>query len=258
MLSRSATISFFIVITILFSCVSDPQSKAPEHTEEDTTTNKQVPVIEAWQGNLNGTIPVLMWYSKTDSVLYGQVYYTNQKAPKPIKIIGVVQDNSYRILEFMSDGNITGIWSLTPQVSSAEGDWFGSENKKTLNTSLMHIDTAVNIADISEIDNVTGTYSYAYGKDGGAGHLEVKQIDSKAIIVNFENVTSAPAYNMAFMKDTVSISNNIAQYHSDEFGSCSFKLAFYNNFVIVDYVNDEADCGFGHNATVDGIYLKTQ
>ena len=254
MLKHNWVISSFLIAVLFSSCTEE--NTTDTHEELQAVVEPEV-TIEAWQGNIDGNIPVLMWYSKTKGILYGELLYTNQKEPKAIKIIGAERDgDKYRILEFMPDGMITGIWALTPQVSSVEGEWFSPTTRKMLGTSLMHIDTAVTIHDISTTTTVDGVYSYLYGTDGNSGYLEVKRIDSNNIEIDFQNVTGPPAHNMAFLKDTVIISNNVAAYSNDEFGQCSFSISFYNDFAIVEYNNGKKDCGFGHNAFVDGIYLK--
>lgn len=257
MLNRSAAILLLAVIILFASCISEDESNTVKDAVGDST-NIPATTIEAWQGNLNGNIPVLIWYTKTKGILHGSLFYTNQKDATPITIIGEEQDGSYFLDEFLQDGTVTGFWHLNPQISSAEGQWSAPETDKQYSASLMHIDTNVKTMSIYNIGDVSGSYNYSYGEDGGSGSLGVIKIDTNKVVISFSNVTGAPAHNLAELdNDTLEIVNNIATHNDTEFGNCSFQISFYNGFAIVEYIDGKTDCGFGHRATINGIYLKT-
>lgn len=214
-------------------------------------------MIQAWQGTINGKIPVLMWYRIKDSILTGSLFYTEQTPLQAIKLIGTIKNNRFRMLEFTPNGNITGVWIITPKSSSAEGSWFSPRTRKSMHVSMMHIDTAVTIEDINDVNTINGEYAFSYGAKGHFGNMSVKALTNESITVSFSNFTDAPARNMAIIEDdTIGIQNNIATYSSTEYGVCEFQIRFYNGFAVVSYLNNNDNCGFGHNASVEGIYIK--
>lgn len=224
----------------------------------DTTSLDEAQLVYAWQGNVDGKYPVLMWFRMYKDVLMGSLFYTEHNGGE-IKLFGTVQDNQCRILEMSPHGNVTGIWQLSLQESGAEGSWFSPQTNKEYNASLMYTDTAVSIPPVDSIgEDVSGTYFYYFGEDGGQGYMDVAQKGGN-VKVSFENVTGAPARNIASLDNvTLSLRNNEAVYASQEYDECAFRIRFFNGFAVVDYVDDKMNCGFGHNATVDGIYIKTK
>lgn len=250
-------VSVIVVLIILLfgSCISEYEESAQESNTDSTTVVDASPIY-AWQGNLDGRIPVLMWYRQVDSVILGSVFYTNIKDPQPIKIIGTITDEEFLINEFLPDGQISGYWHFTTSPDAAEGTWSSPTDDKQFNISMMHIDTPVSIDKIGIIKSVAGTYTYSVGEEGPTGHLSVEHIESNKYIVNFEKVTGPPAHNIPSLTDTVRLQGHTILYSSTEYGDCSFKIHFYNGFAIVTYLNGKASCGFGHNAFIDGIYMK--
>ncbi len=47
-------------------------------------------------------------------------------------------------------------------------------------------------------------------------------------------------------------------YKIPDTDSCEFEVKFYKRFVIIRYTKGFCDRQFGMNATIDGIFLKTQ
>lgn len=213
--------------------------------------------IQAWQGNVNGKYPVLMWYRPIGDVLVGSLFYT-AKSTTPLQIIGTMTEGRHEFAEYDKDGAIVGKWYLEPTRNSIEGVWRSPTGDRQYATSLIYTDTAVTIkGELEKKANVSGTYVYKQGaKDGAVGWLNVKQ-DNTQVVVSFDNHTGAPAYNMAKLTDiTLALENNTAAYRSTEYGDCSFVISFYDGFVKVDYIDEQYDCGFGHNADVAGVYIK--
>lgn len=222
-----------------------------EQLDKDSTEK-----IYAWQGNLDGKYPVLMWYKEQGDVLRGSLCYTEHKNAGPIQIIGTINNNEYRILEIPNGGVVTGVWLLTPNFHGAEGEWWSPDGKRKYNASLMRIDTAVTIPNIEASGDLSGQYTYRWGKDGANGNMTVSQNKNK-VTISFDNVTAAPAYNMALIDDVVlELTGNQAVYQSEEHGECLFRIRFYNGFALVNYIDEKDDCGFGANAHVSGVYVR--
>ena len=256
-----------IISVVLFVSCNSKSVESSETTAVDTVVPAVItdampedePMqIQSWQGNVDGKYPVLMWFRRHEDVLMGSLFYTEHKGGE-IKLYGTVQDNQCRILEMSPQGNITGIWSLSLEESGAEGSWVSPETHKEYNASLMYTDTAVIVPPVDSIGkDVSGIYFYYYGQEGGQGYMEVVQKGDN-VKVSFENVTGAPARNIASLDNvTLSLRNNEAVYASQEYDECAFRIRFFNGFAVVNYVDDKMNCGFGHNATVDGIYIKTK
>ncbi|MCB0700715.1 MAG: hypothetical protein H6551_06990 [Chitinophagales bacterium] len=253
-------LGIFVLFLMLTSCTTS--EKEHEHNnnvqEEETeeVSSEAQETIHQWQGNLDGRIPVLIWYKEQQGYLFGSLYYTDQKTPKEIKLIGESDSTSHRLLEFMPTGDITGIWQLSTSSSSAEGTWYAPTTDRSYNVSAMHIDSAVTISDFANPKNISGKYAYMYGEDRGAGSLTVTEEKGSATL-NFDNVTAAPAYNLATLEtQPLPLINKTVTYSSNEFGECKFTVRFFKGFAVVRYIDGKGDCGFGHNAHVDGIYMK--
>jgi hypothetical protein len=66
---------------------------------------------------------------------------------------------------------------------------------------------------------------------------------------------------MGNLYDRVKIKSNKGIYYfkdPENDNSCSFSFAFTNNKLTIKTVNNEYDCGFGGNVTVDGEYYKVK
>lgn len=257
---------FILLFCLLMACdnVKETEQQYEKDAEEffntvDSAADRNPYAgINAWQGNLDGKYPVLMWYKNIDGVLQGSLFYTDQESAPAIRIVGrETEDGFHELIEHMPDGKITGHWKLRPTRNSVEGDWSSPSNGKTYSASLMDIDTAVEVNDISKGTDLSGNYVYYFDDaNGPAGHLSVKQIGKK-VIVGFDNVSGGPAHDLATISnDTLTLSGNTAKHISSEYGECQFSIRFFDGFAVVDYIDDNADCGFGHNAFVNGVYLK--
>lgn len=212
--------------------------------------------IYAWQGNLDGRYPVLMWYKEYEDVLTGSLFYTENKHAKPIQLIGTIHDGLYRILEMWPDGDISGIWELRPDEHGAEGSWTSPTGDEHYSASLMRTDTAVSVPDIEIKNDISGTYVYSYGKTGALGHMTVSKKMS-TVVVAFDNVSAAPARNLAMLDKTeLPLTGNTALYESTAFGPCAIRIRFYNGFAVVNYADNKMDCGFGNGANVSGVYIR--
>lgn len=231
-------------------------SDANEKTYIVQVKKDSVNHIYAWQGNLDGRYPVLMWYKEYGDVLTGSLFYTENKNARPIQLIGTIQNDVYRILEMWPDGDISGIWELRPDEHGAEGGWTSPTGDEHYSASLMRTDTAVSVPDIEIKNDISGTYVYSYGKTGALGHMTVSKKMSTATVA-FDNVSAAPARNLAILDKTeFQLTGNTALYESTSFGPCAIRIRFYKGFAVVNYISDKDNCGFGHNAHVSGLYIK--
>ena len=67
-----------------------------------------------------------------------------------------------------------------------------------------------------------------------------------------------PIANMGELDGEATISGDKAIYQSAEFGKCRIEIKFVKVGVIkVTQEGMDSDCGFGHNVTADGTYVRT-
>lgn len=213
--------------------------------------------VYAWDATIGKQTKASIWFEQKDSVVVGEITYL--KTNKPIKLRGTVsREQGYRLLEFEPSGNITGIITGTIKDSLFSGDWFSPKTRKELPLVLkLKSSFTAHKAVIGTPTIYEGIYRYGYSKDGYQGYLAVNRINANTAQLEFQNVTSAPAYNLATVDPVkVSVQNNQIIYKMDK--NCVFKIRFYNDIAVVDYLNDQYECGFGNNASVDGVYLRVK
>lgn len=257
---RNALLLLILPVAFALSCNnvgSEEEYEAATLPEGDAPVENPYEGLHAWQGNLDGKYPVLMWYWEEDSVLYGKLYYTDQANAQPITLIGRVGDTEHYLREYSHTGGVTGYWSLHPTRHSAEGSWQDPTRERSYAASLMNIDTPVVNESLDQGADVSGTYIFDHNSpQGPSGMLEVVQFGDK-IAVNINTVTEAPAHNIASVDDDTLVLNKFsALHHTQEYGACSFRIRFFKKFATIAYVDDKTDCGFGHRAFVDGVYIK--
>ena len=217
-------------------------------------SNAQMLTQKVFEGTINGKIPIILTLNFNGNTVYGNVVY--KKKGIPISVIGSLTENTLFLHELMPDGNVTGNYSADLKGNKIIGIWSAiKRDAKELSLSLSK--TKEQNIPKKNITDVTGAYHYVFGEDGGSGNLLVQQIGKDKVAISFDNVTSAPAFNMATVEKTVlKLVNNQAVYSNKENGKCKFIITFLENAVRVDYVDESYDCGFGSNATTQGSYIK--
>lgn len=180
------------VLLLLLSCV--PAARA-----------QSSPDLYYWTGTIDGKIPIFMWLAEQDSLLIGEIVYTQTKTRTPIKLSGFIDPAhpEIRINEYQPDGVITGIITISKIASSASGTWFSPKSRKEFPLEL---------------------------------HRNQATID----------------------RDTIELHGNQFQYFLRDSPACSFRVRFYNHFVVIRYPGGHGSCNgiFGYNATVEGVFLK--
>ncbi|CAN5411744.1 hypothetical protein BH11BAC3_BH11BAC3_34170 [soil metagenome] len=257
------------VYLLIFLCACNDNSENPAQKDLLDSTGVITEAIAApasttdicWSGVLNNKIPVLLHYSIHDKTIVGAITYLNTNSKTPIKVLGSVEaDNSYRMLEFEHDGNITGIITGKPTGKIFKGTWFSPKSRKELPLELNKKDSSIESAEVITADNeIFGSYHYQYNEDGHHGQFELNKINDRQIAFSIFSTTSAPARNMADVPmDTIEMTGNSFIYKIPESDSCEFKVTFYKNFLKVNYTKGNCTGQFGWNATVEGIFLKVK
>lgn len=212
-------------------------------------------IQRTYEGTLNAKIPIILTITQEGEALFGTVVY--KKKGVPIKVVGSLTEGNVFLHELLRDGTVTGIYSLEPKGSGWTGIWRAP--KRDAKELVVSLKETVKASIISKpLPTLTGTYAYSFGEEAGSGELKVVQGSPTKIMISVDAVTGAPAYNMATIeKTTLTLKGNKAVYKNDEFGTCKLLFTFGENAVRVDYVDGAYECGFGHNASASGSYVRT-
>ncbi|MCB0696895.1 MAG: hypothetical protein KDC07_06005 [Chitinophagaceae bacterium] len=136
----------FLLICMSVGCkLEHGEDNRRERTYITAHTNDPDRYIYAWQGNIDGQYPVLMWYKEFGDKVAGSLFYTARKNATAIQLSGAKKGKEYELREMLPDGRVIGIWHVQPDAVSMEGTWYDPRQDITLNVSLMHIDTAVTV-----------------------------------------------------------------------------------------------------------------
>ena len=210
-----------------------------------------------WSGTLNNKIPINLKYSISGEIITGEITYLKTKSKIPIKIIGTIEeDKSYRILEFENNGNISGIITGKPTEKDFSGSWFSPKSRKSLNLKLTN-PTKKQISLTQNVIISDANYHYGYSEKGYQGDFEIKKLKNNKYEFSILSVTGEPSRNIAEIDETeVNIEGNSFRYKLPEEKNCEFQVTFYSEFVVIKYTKGDFEGQFGHNATIEGIYLK--
>ena len=211
-------------------------------------------IQRTYEGTLSAKIPIILTITQDGEALFGTVVY--KKKGVPITVVGSLTEGTIFLHELMRDGTVTGIYSLEPKGSGWQGTWRAPKrDTKELVVSLK--ETAKISAAPKPLPTLTGTYAYSFGDEAGSGELKVMQESPTKITIVVDAVTGAPSYNMATIeKTTLTLKGNKAVYKNDDFGTCKLLFTFGENTVRVDYVEGAYECGFGHNASASGSFVR--
>ncbi len=233
----------------------EPLVSARPHSSTDSKTET------CWTGTLNNKTPVFIHYQVDDNIIIGEITYLNTKDKVPITLLGTIEhDKSYRLLEFEKSGNITGIITGLPTDKIFDGSWFSPLTRKELALNLVKKDTVIIAPKTdTQLNDVFGNYHYQYSEAGYQGDFEIIQLPNSAASFEIFSVTSEPARNMAQIdKDTISLNSTQFIYNLHNSKDCQFQVKFFKGFTYIKYTNGSCEGQFGHNAAIDGIFLKTK
>jgi hypothetical protein len=208
-----------------------------------------------YEGTINAKIPIVLTLTQDGASLFGTLIY--RKKGIPITVVGSQTEGNMFLHELMRDGEVTGLFSLEPKGIGWTGTWSAPKrDAKDFTVALK--ETAKTAVAAKPLPDLTGTYYYSFGEDEGSGEVRVVQTSPTKITIAVEAITGAPGYNMASVEKTVlRLKGNKAVYANDDFGKCRLLFTFGENTVRVDYLDGAYECGFGHNASASGSYVRT-
>ncbi len=222
-----------------------------------TRSNSQI----CWTGTINGKTPVFIHYQLDSNLIVGEITYLNTKGKLPITLLGTIEDDkSFRILEFEKRGNITGIITGQPTDKIFTGSWFSPKTRKELVLNLIKKDTVIsqNVTGAT-FEEIFGHYHYQYSEAGYQGDFEIVKLPNSKASFGITSVTGEPGRNVAQIdEDTIILNETHFIYKLPDTENCEFEVKFYKGFVYIRYTKGFCDGQFGMNATIDGIFLKTE
>lgn len=103
--------------------------------------------------------------------------------------------------------------------------------------------------------NLTGTYRSRWSEfkiqSLGVNRLHVRFDDTYQYKVGGEMMA-----NTGTGDGMTTLKGNVAIFVPQDTKGCSISLTFVGQKLIVKQTGSDADCGFGHNVTADGTYIK--
>ena len=257
----------YLLFFAIFSCNNQQHKISGSGTSvseavivpKDTSTKNSNDIC--WAGTINGNTPVFLHYKMDSSVMIGEITYLNTAEKLPITLLGTVEhEKSYRLLEFEKSGNITGIITGLPKENTFQGNWFSPKTRKTFALNLQKKDTVVSSHPIgAEVKDIFGKYHYQYTGAGYQGDLEITKLPGSKASFQISSITGEPARNMATVNnDTIDVTTTHFVYQMPNTNDCAFEVRFYNGFAWIRYTNGPCVGEFGNNATVEGLFLKTE
>ena len=266
-ISNYMTYLIYLLTLTIISCnnqqekVSDLDTSATA-TTTTLTSDKALNSNEiCWTGNLDHKIPVFIHYQIDSNLIIGEITYLNTKEKLPIRLLGTIEDDkSYRLLEFEKSGNITGIITGVPADKTFNGSWFSPKTRKELVLNLLRKDTAITSSTMdTKLQDIFGRYHYQYSEAGYQGDFEIYKLANSKAVFGITSVTGAPGRNLAQIDDdTIDLSAAHFIYKLPDTDDCEFEVKFYRGFAFIKYTKGFCEGQFGMNATVDGIFLKTE
>lgn len=244
------------------------EARSNEQKSEDNSSELDATLQghqSTWKGQINQKIPVTLEIGFQEDIVYGSLVY--DKVGTPIQIIGQTYTQpgdelptTLELYEFDPQGVITGTWSLQLKEKAASGTWFNPNTRTAMPAEINMTANQEGTTDLSAKD-ITGSYYYAVGESGGNGSFDVLTENGDDLTFELLCVTAPPATHIAQLEEMEGeVKDNVlkVRMQEDQFIDCAFNVRFFKDFLVIDYVEEKTQCGFGHNAFVNGIYLKTK
>ena len=247
------------------SAAASTSSSGGDEVQSSEAAHELQPVVAggeptAWAaiyaGKIDGKIEATLSLNGLGDVVRGTITY--KKSNKPITVLGkFVPDGTFFLRELQPDGNITGVLSGTESTRKLTGSWYapGTDKELKLEFDAVSVQESGTVTWPYAAQRIAGDYGYHYGKDGPMGSLAVKQTGDK-VRCKLDCLGSAPGRNMALVEELSAtlVGNEVVCKVPDL--DCKFRIQFFDGFAIVAFVDEHYDCEFGHNATIEGEFLK--
>ena len=231
--------------------------------EADEIKGSEIATIETqdlqvyWEGFFDDEIPVSIQYQIDGDIAVGEIVYLNTEDKAPIKLLGNVNDDWFKLSEYDQLGDITGHIRGTISKDKIEGRWntFYSTREYVLTAS--RVDTLIPAVDIkADPKTIYGIYTYKYDEDGGIGRLSAEKAPNDRFKFQIScTLGERGDHNMAVVdRDFAVLKKDSFIYQLPE-SECKFSVKFYKDFAYVKSI-EGCSMAFGLNASLDGFYIK--
>jgi hypothetical protein len=203
----------------------------------------------------------LVHYQRAGDALMGEITYLNTRDKTPIRLRGTIEaDHTYHLLEFDKAGTVTGIIIGRPAGRAFTGRWYSPTTDQEYSLQLVKKEARVASVPIrANQGQLFGSYTYRYGAAGRQGTFTLTRLAAGKASFELVAVTSAPARSIADVPlDTIPLTGSAFTYALPDAPDCAFQVRFYHDFMVVRYTKGDCTSQFGHNATAEGVYLKTE
>ena len=230
----------------------------------------------AWQGDINGKIPVSVWIEIRDGLVVGELVYTKTKGKVPIRLLGEADKAEVQMREMLPDGLVSGYISGSIKGEVFEGTWSAPGKNIEKSTGFEYVEGKSYPIRLSRSgavpppfrwehapESLEGAYRYSYGENSAYGIIRVAKARGSSLEYSIEATGAAPSFNMANLPEGLegnyvkgSLKGNRVVHEIE--GDCAYELLFYNGFVVSRYLEGRFCVGwFGRGAEVSGTFLKT-
>lgn len=252
---------------------ADPATPADSGTIQSLAAKEQpteqvdapLPATDAesgWEATYEGTVggkskATLAFHGLGDYVR-GSITY--QKTGQPIIVLGkFLTDGTFFLRELGKDGNVSGVLSGSENGGKLSGTWYapGTDRELELAMDAVAVKEEGTVPWPYAATSISGSYGYHYGKEGPQGTISVTKT-GETYSLAIDCVTGAPGYNQASVEAAGLRLDGHTLRHKVPGMDCEVSVEFFDGFAFVGFVDEQTDCGFGHNATVEGEYLKLQ
>ncbi len=205
--------------------------------------------------------PVTMWLGEHQQLIRGELTYT---ATGETRVLGGRRlGNGFFVHAFDSSGHVSTTLSVGSLVNGRMTNISGSHELAPLSQANFELIAVFNAPAVFDQTVTAGTFRYSFAPFtnapccGPSGALTITNVTADSLTVAIDAVTSAPASNIATIPPvTLALDGNIARFEErNDWLDCAFDLVIYHDLVFVDSVDGRVACGFGQNASVQGIYI---
>ena len=223
----------------------------------------------AFEGTLDGKIAIQLAFEANDiGIAAGEITYTKTKNPTPILIVGTVEENSFYMYEYLSDGKRTGGYlAIEVKNGKMKGKWHNFDNDKEYSFTAMRSIAFPKSAEGKLMpespDHIGQHYGYWFhnanvDSDFG-GHFDFRGAGKNRVHFEAANVPMNIAEGRSEEGRPAELQGNHFTYlHMNEC-DYGFEVYFYPQFMVARSVTckETLEC-FGAHTSLEGVYIKTK
>ena len=218
----------------------------------------------AWNGTINGTIPVHVTLEcrAADGLIAGEITYVKSKTPVPILLIGHFYEDdpwTFHLTEYLPDGSISGAFSVDIiRDGTAQGTWNnyrGKEYSINLTDTIPFPETHGGKLQHASFANLKGQYGYNY-------EHEIKGQMGRSITIT-PRTNNSIQWEFSVYDPNIAEGSGTAKYANGKFSgrvsdcAYTFDAECFDEFVVVKTTSGDGDYDcFGAFTTFEAIYPR--